>query len=76
LKPDLAIVDLNMPYLTGDEFVAALRSDPSTKEIPVIFLSASDDLADHAKLLGAVAYLSKPVSAARLLDVVALYVVR
>ncbi|HWM30138.1 MAG TPA: response regulator [Methyloceanibacter sp.] len=73
-KPDLAVVDLNMPYLTGDEFVAALRSDEATKDIPVIFLSSREDLADHAKLLDAVAYLQKPVVADRLLEVVALYV--
>jgi CheY-like chemotaxis protein len=75
-KPDLAIVDIEMPYLTGDEFVAAVRSDPLTKDLPVIFLSSREDLADHAKLLNAVAYLPKPVVAARLLEVVALYVVR
>ena len=75
-KPDLAIVDIEMPYLTGDEFVAAVRSDPLTKDLPVIFLSSREDLADHAKLLSAVAYLPKPVVADRLLEVVALYVVR
>ena len=74
-KPDLAIVDIEMPYLTGDEFVAAVRSDPLTKDLPVIFLSSREDLADHAKLLNAVAYLPKPVIADRVLEVVALYVV-
>ena len=74
-KPDLAIVDVNMPYITGDEFVAALRSDEATRDMPVIFLSSSDDLVHHAKLLGAVAYLPKPVLADRLLALVALYVV-
>jgi len=76
MKPDLAIVDIEMPYLTGDEFVAAVRSDPLTADLPVIFLSSREDLADHAKLLNAVAYLPKPVMADRLLEVVALYVVR
>ena len=75
-KPDLAIVDVNMPFLTGDEFVAALRSDATAKDVPVIFLSSREDLADHAQLLGAVAYLPKPVPADRLLEVVAMYVVR
>lgn len=74
-KPDLAIVDVNMPYVTGDEFVAALRSNEATRDIPVIFLSSSEDLAEHAKILGAVAYLPKPVLVDRLLDLVALYVV-
>ncbi len=75
-KPDLAIVDIEMPYLSGDEFVAAVRSDPLTKDLPVIFLSSREDLADHAKLLNAVAYLPKPLMTDHLLEVVALYVVR
>jgi CheY-like chemotaxis protein len=75
-KPDLAVVDIEMPYLSGDEFVAAVRSDPLTKDLPVVFLSSAEDLADHAKLLDAVAYLPKPVVVDRLLEVVALYVIR
>jgi CheY-like chemotaxis protein len=74
-RPDLAIVDINMPYVSGDEFVAALRSDDASMDIPVIFLSSSEDLAEHARILGAVAYLPKPVLADRLLQIVALYVV-
>lgn len=74
-KPDLAIVDINMPDVSGDEFVTALRSDQATARIPVIFLSSREDLAEHAKILGAVAYLPKPVLAERLLEVVALYVI-
>lgn len=73
-KPDLAIVDVNMPYLSGDEFVAAMRSDKATKDIPVIFLSSREDLADHARLLGAEAYLPKPVVAGQLLELVARHV--
>jgi len=71
--PDLVICDVSMPYMTGYDFVAALRADPATQEIPVVFLSASDDLAEHARKLGAVAYLHKPVLADRLMEVVALF---
>ncbi len=74
MKPDLAIVDLNMPHLSGDEFVASLKSSPATRDVPVILLSSQEDLADHAKLLGAAAYLSKPVSADRILAVVARHI--
>lgn len=73
-KPALAIVDLNMPHLGGDEFVASLKSNPATRDIPVILLSSDEDLADHAKLLGAAAYLAKPVSADRILEIVARYI--
>lgn len=70
-KPQLIIIDVNMPYLDGPDFVAALKSDPLTSDIPVVFLTSDDDVADRAARLGAVAYLKKPIMADRLLDVVA-----
>ena len=72
--PDLIIVDVNMPYLDGPDFVAALRSDPKTNAIPVVFLAVEEDLADRTRHLGAVAYLKKPVMADRLLALVELFV--
>jgi CheY-like chemotaxis protein len=71
-RPDMIIVDVNMPYMDGYEFVTALKSDPATSSIPVVFLSASHDVADRAPEVGAVAFLHKPVLADRLLEVVAL----
>lgn len=73
-KPDLLIVDVHMPYMDGYEFVDALKKDPETRDIPVVFLSTDDDVAAQASRLGAAAYLPKPVTADRLLDVVRLYV--
>ena len=73
-SPDLIITDIHMPYMTGIEFVAALRADRTIPPIPVIFLSSRhEDLADHARQLQAVAHLPKPVSLERLLGVVALH---
>jgi CheY-like chemotaxis protein len=71
--PDLIIADIHLPYMNGDEFVAALRADPQVRDIPVIFLSVDDQLEEHAKRLGAVAYFSKGVSVERLLQVVDFY---
>src|SRR4051794_26688995 len=65
-RPDLLIVDVEMPYMNGYEFVAALKSDPETRDIPVVFLTAAENVADHAHRLGAAAYLNKPVTAAKL----------
>jgi CheY-like chemotaxis protein len=70
-KPQLIIIDVNMPYLDGPDFVAALKGDPQTKDIPVVFLTSDEDFGDRAGHLGAVACLTKPVLADRLLDVVA-----
>jgi two-component system chemotaxis response regulator CheY len=70
-KPQLIIVDVHMPYLDGPDFVAALKGDPETKDIPVVFLTSEDDMQDRAGRLGAFACLTKPIMADRLLDVVA-----
>ena len=72
-SPDLVICDVDMPYMNGYEFVAALKSDPLTRRIPVVFLTVDDDVAAKAQRLGAAAYLRKPVTADRLLEVVGLF---
>lgn len=72
-SPALVICDVNMPYMSGYDFVAALKADLSTRHIPVVFLTVDDDVAEKAQKLGAVAYLRKPVRADRLLEVVALF---
>ena len=69
-KPQLIIVDVNMPYLDGPDFVAALKSDPETRDIPVVFLTSDEDMLDRTAKLGAFAYLTKPILADRLLEVV------
>ena len=38
-KPDLILLDIMMPYMDGPDMVAALKEEPSTENIPVIFLS-------------------------------------
>ncbi len=72
-RPDLMIVDVEMPYMTGYEFVAAIKADPSTRDIPVVFLTTDANVAEQAIKLRADAYLNKPVMANRLLEVVALF---
>jgi CheY-like chemotaxis protein len=74
--PDLLIVDVQMPYMNGYEFVAALKGDPTTSKIPVVFLTTDENVAEHARKLGASAYLNKPVPADKLLEVVGLFVER
>jgi CheY-like chemotaxis protein len=72
-SPHLIIADIQLPYMNGDEFVAALRADPAVRDIPVIFLSVDRQLEAHARRLGAVAYFDKNVSSERLLEVVDFY---
>jgi CheY-like chemotaxis protein len=72
-KPDLILCDVDMPFMDGYEFVAALRADPVTRHIPVIFLTVNKTVGDRAKQLGA-GHLMKPVLADDLLQAVAQFV--
>lgn len=69
-KPDVILCDVDMPFMDGYEFVSALRADPTTRHIPVIFLTVNKNVSDHAKQLGA-GHLLKPVMADELLRAVA-----
>jgi CheY-like chemotaxis protein len=62
--PDLFMVDFNMPYLNGPEFVQLLKEDPRTAAIPAVLLSGerTKEHEHKAKEAGAVEYLLKPVS--------------
>ncbi|MFA6224394.1 MAG: response regulator [Desulfomonilaceae bacterium] len=61
-RPDLILLDIMMPGMDGFEVCNRLKSDPETRDIPVIFLSALDDTANKVKgfTTGAVDYISKP----------------
>ena len=72
--PDLIVCDINMPHMDGFEFIAALRSDRAIPRIPVIFLTSVEDGDLRGKELGAVGYLTKPVRADKLLQLVAKHV--
>jgi CheY-like chemotaxis protein len=68
--PDLIICDVDMPYLNGYDFVAALKTHEETRDIPIVFLTSTEDLDGMTTRLGAVAHLTKPVRADRLLEVI------
>jgi len=61
-KPDLILLDVNMPEMNGYEVCEQLKHDPNTQAIPVIFLSASDITADKVKAfaVGGSDYVTKP----------------
>jgi len=69
--PDLILSDIDMPHMDGFEFVAALKADRSLPSIPVIFLTSLDEVDQRGKELGAVGFLTKPVLADRLLELIA-----
>ena len=60
--PDLILLDIMMPEMNGYEVCQHLKSEPKTRDIPVIFISAKDEVFDkvNAFAVGAVDYISKP----------------
>lgn len=62
-RPELVIMDLYMPGLDGREVCRRLKSDPATKDIPVVLFTGSNEAVDVVTGLdsGAVEYLAKPI---------------
>ena len=60
--PDLILLDIKMPGMDGYEVCQKLKANPQTQDIPVIFLSALDDILDKVKAfeVGGVDYITKP----------------
>jgi CheY-like chemotaxis protein len=63
-RPELIILDINMPEVSGLDFLDFLRHRPDFKHLPVVMLSteAADTLVDKALAMGADAYVTKPVA--------------
>lgn len=61
-NPDLILLDIMMPDMDGWEVCEAIKSDPLTEHIPIIFISALDELSDKIRAFssGAVDYITKP----------------
>lgn len=59
-KPDILLLDIWMPLLSGDQVLKILRADPKFQMLPVIMYSASTEGAAIAKKTGADDYLAKP----------------
>ena len=71
-RPDLILLDLNMPRKNGRQVLVELKSDPDLRNIPVVVLTTSSDEEDVAKSydLHANCYIVKPVSFDGLIKVV------
>lgn len=71
-RPDLVLLDLNLPRKDGREVLAEMKDDPQLKAIPVVILttSASDVDIERSYLLHANCYISKPVDMEGFLTVV------
>ena len=63
-KPDLILLDIAMPEMDGYQTCEQLKNDKTTKDIPVLFLTAKDlepkSIYQHYEKLGAAGYMPKP----------------
>lgn len=71
-RPDLILLDLNMPRMNGLECLASIKQDKSLSDIPVVMLSTS--YAERDKIdtfnLGAVDYIAKPMDVHQLVEII------
>ncbi|MBE9110475.1 response regulator [Nodosilinea sp. LEGE 07298] len=67
--PDLILLDIKMPEMSGYEVCERLKADPATQAIPIIFISALDDAIDKVKAFaaGGADYITKPFQEAEVL---------
>ncbi len=69
-RPDLVLLDLNIPDMDGYEVLRRLRANPESAVIPVVVISADATRGQIDRLLkaGAIAYLKKPLDVSQFLE--------
>ena len=75
IYPDLILMDLGLPQMSGSEAIACLKMDPASRDIPVVVQTAwNDDIHTNRALeAGAAEILHKPIDVKTLLDVLRKY---
>lgn len=70
--PDLILLDIMMPRMSGFQCCLKLKADPATRAVPVIMVTALNEESDRDRAMecGADAFISKPLNKADLLDLV------
>jgi CheY-like chemotaxis protein len=72
--PDLILLDINLPEMTGYEVCTSLKSDAGTKKIPVIFISASsENIKKDTEKYGADGFIVKPFEPQELISKIGEY---
>ncbi|MCL2832544.1 MAG: response regulator [Treponema sp.] len=64
IKPDLILLDIEMPGISGFEFLHTIRKNPKFMTIPVVIISghSEDEFVSHAKNMGASCLVAKPIN--------------
>jgi two-component system chemotaxis response regulator CheY len=71
-RPDMVVTDLNMPVMTGLDFIEAARKVPEGQGVPILLLTSETarELHQRARAVGATGWLAKPLEAERVLELV------
>ena len=71
-RPDLIVMDIQMPHVTGYELILEIKADEGLKHIPIMAVTAyaGREDEDRIRAAGADAYVSKPISLARFMQAV------
>jgi two-component system cell cycle response regulator DivK len=71
-QPDLIVMDIQLPHVSGMELIEQLKADDDLKTIPIMAVTAYAGRGDEERIrgAGAEAYVSKPISVLRFMDVV------
>jgi two-component system cell cycle response regulator DivK len=72
IVPDLIVMDIQMPHVTGHELIVELKADAELARVPVMAVTAyaGRDDEERIRAAGADAYVSKPISLARFMETV------
>ena len=70
--PDLILLDLDLPYLSGFEVLEALRKDPTSARIPVVIVTghAEEEMHERCRGIGIDGYLTKPFKSEHLIQAI------
>ncbi len=69
-KPDLILLDRNMPGLSGDDVLRELRSDDGLSEVPILIVSGEPLAPDEVRSLGATGHVLKPFDVPSLVETI------
>lgn len=71
-SPDIVVMDIQMPHVTGDELIRQMKQDPTLRAIPIMAVTAYAGREDEERIraAGANAYVSKPISLAKFMETV------
>jgi two-component system cell cycle response regulator DivK len=72
MQPDLIVMDIQLPHVTGLELIETIKADAALKNVPIMAVTAYAAKGDEERIreAGAEAYISKPVTVLRFMDAV------